>query len=201
MQSMSDATTFAFSPNHWPLSITFLEFRQTRHDVIPWTKTHLLLSANNTHHGVIFKVYNANRDVKDCSLGAFLYDFVTEALDLDYPGKNSSDRPWIVGSINGLIFLVIGVFHCVCRILKRDSWRDIDDFQGRKLWDNTAKFVDGKLPWLDKQWNIISIDLADEKCYFEECGFLKQGVFESDLSMFRNYTWIHVDVWVMKEYG
>lgn len=92
--------------------------------------------------------------------------------------------------------------------LKRDSWKRIDDFQGRELLDDTAKFVNGKLHWADKQWNIISIDLADEKwaeveqsCYFKGCRYFKLGVFESDLSVFCNYAWTHVDVWVMKEYG
>ncbi|XP_055813627.1 F-box/kelch-repeat protein At3g23880-like [Solanum dulcamara] len=244
-----------------------------------FVKTHLLLSASNkdyTHHGVMIKVSNANRGVKDCSLSALLYDSVPEAFDLDYPGQIPDGYPQLVGSANGLICLAINLFYgldCLilwnpsirkhkelpsCRLnlnrrhqehglphftfgfaydefqndykvvgifpiykyvslfrvevqiysLKSDSWKRIDDFKGRELLDDSAKFVNGKFHWLDKQWNIISIDLADEKwekveqpCCFKRCGFLKLGVFESDLSVFCNYAWTHVDVWVMKEYG
>lgn len=92
--------------------------------------------------------------------------------------------------------------------LKSDSWKRVKDYKGVELLGDFAKFVNGKLHWLDKHWNIISMDLADEKwtevdqpCCFKGCGFLKLGVFESDLSVFCNYAWTHVDVWVMKEYG
>ncbi|PHU21779.1 hypothetical protein BC332_06886 [Capsicum chinense] len=85
--------------------------------------------------------------------------------------------------------------------LKSDSWRCIDDCQGRLLANDFAT-------WLDDQLNIISIDLANEKwaeveqsCYFKRCGCLKLGVFEGDRSVFCNYEWTHVDIWAMKEYG
>ncbi|KAM3356476.1 hypothetical protein P3S68_023190 [Capsicum galapagoense] len=85
--------------------------------------------------------------------------------------------------------------------LKSDSWRCIDDCQGRLLASDFAT-------WLDDQLNIISIDLANEKwaeveqsCYFKRCGCLKLGVFEGDRSVFCNYEWTHVDIWAMKEYG
>ncbi|XP_009619458.1 F-box/kelch-repeat protein At3g23880-like [Nicotiana tomentosiformis] len=245
-----------------------------------FVKTHLLLSASNknyTHHGVIFEVSNDNHNVKDCSLSSLLYNSVTEAFDLDYPSKNPNHFPRIVGSINGLICLVISSFdglpdlflwnlsvrkykklrnyrlnvsrryhedECVdfnfgfaydefqddykvvgvfpiyryvhlCRIevkiynLKSNSWRSIDDFKGRLLLDDhSGKLVNGKLYWLDRGWNIVSIDLTDEKwaeveqpCSFKKCDFLSLGVFRSDLSAFCNEAWTHVDVWVMKEYG
>lgn len=64
----------------------------------------------------------------------------------------------------------------------------IDDFRGQELLAGTAKFVNGKLHWLDKQWNIISVDLADEKwaelerpSCFKKYGFLKLGVLGGDL--------------------
>ncbi|XP_009775226.2 F-box/kelch-repeat protein At3g23880-like [Nicotiana sylvestris] len=224
-----------------------------------------------------FEVSNDNSDVKDCSLSSLLHNSVTEAFDLDYPGKNPNHFPRIVGSINGLICLVINsfdglpdlflwnpsvrkykklrnyrlnlsrryhedecvdfnfgfaydefqndykvvgvfpIYRCIhlCRIevkiysLKSNSWRSIDHFKGRLLLDDhSGKLVNGKLYWLDKGWNIVSIDLACEKwaeveqpCSCKKCGFLSLGVFRSDLSAFCNEAWTHVDVWVMKEYG
>ncbi|XP_016470083.1 F-box/kelch-repeat protein At3g23880-like [Nicotiana tabacum] len=93
--------------------------------------------------------------------------------------------------------------------LKSDSWRDIDDFQGRQLLSVSGKLVNQKLHWLDRDRNIISIDLADEKWAevekpsdFKGCDFLVLGVFGNDLSAFCNYERMtHVDIWVMKEYG
>ncbi|XP_060178710.1 F-box/kelch-repeat protein At3g23880-like isoform X2 [Lycium barbarum] len=245
-----------------------------------FVKTHLLLSASNkdyTHHGLMFKFAStSDRGIKDCSLSALLCDSVTEAFDLDYPGKYyPNDYPRFVGSVNGLICLainrfmglddlflwnpsirkykklpscrlnqsrcyheqaldgfnfgfaydefqddykVVGIFPIsgkirLCRIevqiysLKSNSWRRIDDFQGRELLNAPAKCVNGKLHWLDKQRNIISIDLADEKWaeverpYSEGCGYVKLGVFGSDLAVLCNYGRTHVDVWVMTEYG
>ncbi|OIT20413.1 PREDICTED: F-box/kelch-repeat protein At3g23880-like [Nicotiana attenuata] len=44
-------------------------------------------------------------NLKLCSLGSLLYEFVTEAFDFDYPIKYPFDTAWIVGSVNGLICL------------------------------------------------------------------------------------------------
>ncbi|XP_059314412.1 F-box/kelch-repeat protein At3g23880-like [Lycium ferocissimum] len=231
-----------------------------------------------THHGLMFKVAStAIRGFKVCSLRALLYHPLTEAFDLDYPGKNLDDHPRLVGSINGLICLAIRILHgfddlylwnpsirkykklpsytlslssrncevrlsdfnfgfaydefqddykvvgvfpvyryagSLCRVevkiysLRSNSWRRVGDFQGRELLDHSAKFVNGKLHWLDRGRNIISIDLAHEiwveveqpSC-FKGCGRLKLGVFGSDLSVFCNYPSTHVDVWVMKDNG
>lgn len=169
--------------------------------------------------------------VKYCSVRSLLYHPVTEAFDLDYPGKSPNQYLWFVGVVNGFIcfsirlfdglydlflwnpsirkykklpnfkldvshhyylnghfnfkfgfaydevqddYNVVGIFTIYTRrnlsrvevkifSLKRDSWRCIDDFRGQELLAGTAKFVNGKLHWLDKQWNIISVDLADEK--------------------------------------
>ncbi|XP_016497979.2 F-box/kelch-repeat protein At3g23880-like [Nicotiana tabacum] len=117
-------------------------------------------------------------------------------------------------------YKVVGIFPIyrngrLCRVevkiysLKSDSWRDIDDFQGRQLLSVSGKLVNGKLHWLDRDQKIISIDLADEKWAeveqpsdFKGCGFLVLAVFGNDLSAFCNYEWTtHADVWVMKDYG
>ncbi|XP_059313716.1 F-box/kelch-repeat protein At3g23880-like isoform X3 [Lycium ferocissimum] len=245
-----------------------------------FVKTHLLLSGSNknyTHHGVTFMVAStANLGFKVCSLRALLYHPVTEAFDLDYPGKNPDDHPRLVGSINGLICLAIRILHgfddlylwnpsirkykklpsytlnlnrrdCevrlddfnfgfaydefqddykvvgifpiyrrgrLCRVevniysLKSNSWRRIDDFQGRELLYGPAKFVNDKLHWTAWGRDVISFDLADEKwseveqpSCFKGCEFLKLGMFGSDLSAFCNYARTHVDVWVMTDYG
>ncbi|XP_059310057.1 F-box/kelch-repeat protein At3g23880-like [Lycium ferocissimum] len=63
-----------------------------------------------THHGVMIKVAStARRGFKDCSLSSLFYDSVTEAFDLDYPGKNPDEYPRVVGSVNGLICLAISI--------------------------------------------------------------------------------------------
>nr|XP_016433937.1 PREDICTED: F-box protein At4g22390-like isoform X2 [Nicotiana tabacum] len=118
-------------------------------------------------------------------------------------------------------YKIVGIFPIhrngrLCRVevkiysLKSDSWRDIDDFQGRQLLSVSGKLVNQKLHWLDWDQNIIFFFyLADEKWAkveqpsdFKGCGFLVLGVFRNDLSAFCNYEWTtHVDIWVMKEYG
>ncbi|XP_060203017.1 F-box/kelch-repeat protein At3g23880-like [Lycium barbarum] len=98
--------------------------------------------------------------------------------------------------------------------LKSDSWRTLDDFQGRVLYRSWGKLVNGKLHWLtgDDAWGIMSIDLVDEKCrkmeqpcYREENLILNLGVLGSDLSVicnyWRNFQISQVEVWIMKEYG
>ncbi|KAM3326671.1 hypothetical protein P3S67_001797 [Capsicum chacoense] len=48
--------------------------------------------------------------------------------------------------------------------LKSDSWRCIDNFQGRNLLDGSPKLVNGKLHWFGGGAKIIfAFDLADEK--------------------------------------
>ncbi|XP_016454950.1 F-box/kelch-repeat protein At3g23880-like [Nicotiana tabacum] len=72
--------------------------------------THLNIAANSkeyTQHSVILKSCPPDFKLKNCSLSSLLYDSVTEAFDLGYPMK----KPWgyvrIVGSVNGLVCLVI----------------------------------------------------------------------------------------------
>ncbi|XP_059311791.1 F-box/kelch-repeat protein At3g23880-like, partial [Lycium ferocissimum] len=89
-----------------------------------FVKTHLCICTNDkdyTHHRVVLKVDPTH--LKNCSLTSLLYDSVTEAFDLDYPMKQPhtsivtlpfkiaypmKNSIWVVGSVNGLICLVIG---------------------------------------------------------------------------------------------
>lgn len=100
--------------------------------------------------------------------------------------------------------------------LKDDSWRSIHFAQDWVQFLNCGKFVNGKLHWaninglcLHKGWNIISLDLSDEKwekveqpCYDEKDAILVLGVLENNLSMIcdANHQRTYLDVWVMKEY-
>nr|XP_009776088.1 PREDICTED: F-box/kelch-repeat protein At3g23880-like [Nicotiana sylvestris] len=63
-------------------------------------------------------------------------------------------------------YKIVGIFPIhrngrLCRVevkiysLKSDSWRDIDDFQGRQLLSVSGKLVNQKLHWLDWDQNII----------------------------------------------
>nr|XP_016468097.1 PREDICTED: F-box/kelch-repeat protein At3g06240-like [Nicotiana tabacum]XP_018623139.2 F-box/kelch-repeat protein At3g06240-like isoform X1 [Nicotiana tomentosiformis] len=81
-----------------------------------FVKTHLSLSANNkdySRHKVM--MYHVPKySFKDCSLMSLFNESVTEAFDLNFPMKfNGLDRNkkkkypvWIMGSVNGLIYLV-----------------------------------------------------------------------------------------------
>ncbi|PHU21759.1 hypothetical protein BC332_06866 [Capsicum chinense] len=80
-----------------------------------FVKNHLLLSTTNkdyNHHGILLKFASKNEHgVKDCSLRDVLYHPETGALvDLDYPGKNRHDHPFLVGSVNGLVCLAFGLY-------------------------------------------------------------------------------------------
>ncbi|KAM3383003.1 F-box/kelch-repeat protein like [Capsicum galapagoense] len=76
---------------------------------------HLSLSANNnnkykeehdTHHMLILGINEDKWNFKECTLSSLFFDSVTEAFDLDSPIKNATESTYIVGSCNGLIFLV-----------------------------------------------------------------------------------------------
>ncbi|KAH0698839.1 hypothetical protein KY284_013054 [Solanum tuberosum] len=72
--------------------------------------THLSKSANNkdfTHHRFMLSFCLPKYNLKDCSASSLLYDSVAEALDLEYPTKEIRRSVEIVGSVNGLICLVI----------------------------------------------------------------------------------------------
>ncbi|KAF3644256.1 putative F-box/kelch-repeat protein-like isoform X2 [Capsicum annuum] len=122
-----------------------------------FVKAHLLLSSTNkdyTHHRVLCEAYYSNPDVRGCSVSSLLCDSVTEALDLDYHRKIFGAHPRL-GHPSDVEVKMYS--------LKSDSWSRIGDLQYRELFSYSAKFVKGKLHWLDKQWNIISIDLTNEK--------------------------------------
>ncbi|XP_060198590.1 F-box/kelch-repeat protein At3g23880-like isoform X1 [Lycium barbarum] len=76
-----------------------------------FVNTHLSICANNkdnTHQRLIVTVNRHKYNLKDISVSSLLYDSVTEALDLDYPTRNTHKCISIVGSINGLICLSVG---------------------------------------------------------------------------------------------
>ncbi|KAM3326592.1 F-box/kelch-repeat protein like [Capsicum chacoense] len=109
--------------------------------------------------------------------------------------------------------------------LKSNSWSSMDDIPDVVRLIKPCKFVNGKLHWtgvlswansiyggFHKDWNIVSIDLADEKWgeveqprYGEEDFSLNLEVLGSDLSVLSNcmkkHTESHTEVWVMREYG
>ncbi|XP_059291388.1 F-box/kelch-repeat protein At3g23880-like [Lycium ferocissimum] len=98
--------------------------------------------------------------------------------------------------------------------LMSDSWRTLDDFQGRVFPRHSSKLVNGKLHLVtdDDGWGIMSVDLVDEKCrkmeqpfYRKENLCLNLGVLGSDLSVicnyWRNFLINQAEVWIMKEYG
>ncbi|XP_060181960.1 F-box/kelch-repeat protein At3g23880-like [Lycium barbarum] len=100
--------------------------------------------------------------------------------------------------------------------LKSDYWRTvIGNYPGEMCSSDVGTFVNGKLHWasnngccLHRGWNIISIDLTDEKWgkleqprYGEGDTLLLLSVLRSDLSVCCSYMRSHTDVWVMKEYG
>ncbi|KAF3664066.1 hypothetical protein T459_07968 [Capsicum annuum] len=121
----------------------------------------------------------------------------------------SSDDYKVVGCIEDRINLVpqaeVEIYS-----LKSDSWRSKDDVPDGVLLSKPCKCVNGKLHWINnnKESNIISFDLADEKWgkvelprYREGNLFLDLKVLGSDLCVFCNYMEIHADVWVMRDYG
>ncbi|KAL3373414.1 hypothetical protein AABB24_005417 [Solanum stoloniferum] len=97
--------------------------------------------------------------------------------------------------------------------LNSNSWTSIEDFETGNICTKSGMFVNGKLLWANDIYHtsgsdIISFDLADrtwgkvQQPYYGERDFCwTLGVLESDLSVFCNYQRIHVDVWVLKEYG
>ncbi|KAH0686140.1 hypothetical protein KY289_018901 [Solanum tuberosum] len=94
--------------------------------------------------------------------------------------------------------------------LNSNSWTSIEDFETGNICTKSGMFVNGKLLWANDIYHtsgsdIISFDLADrawgkvQQPYYGERDFCwTLGVLESDLSVFQR---IHVDVWVLKEYG
>ncbi|KAM3249134.1 hypothetical protein P3L10_010903 [Capsicum annuum] len=99
-----------------------------------FVKNHLLLSTTNkdyNHHGILLKFASKNEHgVKDCSLRVVLYHPETGALvDLDYPGKNRHDHPFLVDSVNGLVCLAFGLYDlitCDLSVLCNNTWRHTD---------------------------------------------------------------------------
>lgn len=84
--------------------------------------THLTLSTNNnkdyTHHwlGMNFRAAKNGLHqykLQGCTVSSLLYESVAEEFDLDYPCKVLHDHFSVVGSVNGLICLVIEEYELV----------------------------------------------------------------------------------------
>ncbi|PHT37698.1 Glycerate dehydrogenase HPR, peroxisomal [Capsicum baccatum] len=173
-------------------------------------KTHLSLSANkkeDTHHMLILDPGVDKWNFKECLLRSLYEDSVIEVFDLNYPFENSGSYISILGSCNGLIFVV---HYSECSLLWNPTtkkYKTLPDFRpiygniygfgydelhdDYKVVDISCLFANGKLHWetivvgpnfsnARKGTNIISFDLANEKCY---------------------YKGTHFSAWVMKEYG
>ncbi|XP_055812064.1 F-box/kelch-repeat protein At3g23880-like [Solanum dulcamara] len=97
-----------------------------------------------------------------------------------------------------------------------DSWRIIvHDRQYGLFREDEGVFVNGKLHWAnspsqDEHWDIICIDVTDEKWgkvekpFYGEGDFdltLSMGVLGNDLSILCNNQSLQTHVWIMKEYG
>ncbi|XP_019233642.1 PREDICTED: F-box/kelch-repeat protein At3g23880-like [Nicotiana attenuata] len=76
-----------------------------------FVKTHLSLSANNkeyTHHRLMLSSSRAEYHFKHCYLSSLIYESVTRVCDFDNPMRKPRKTVEIVGSVNGLICLIIG---------------------------------------------------------------------------------------------
>ncbi|KAF3646909.1 putative early light-induced protein, chloroplastic-like [Capsicum annuum] len=124
--------------------------------------------------------------------------------------------------MHGFLILEDHVVVKICS-LKSNSWSSMDDIPVVVRLTKPFKFVNGKLHWagvlswsnniyggFHKDWNIVSIDLADEKPgeveqpRYGEGGFcLNLEVLGSDLSVLCNCikNYIESYMWVMREYG
>ncbi|KAF3646908.1 hypothetical protein FXO38_18926 [Capsicum annuum] len=202
-----------------------------------FVKTHLTISAHQrvvlTEVRDLFSFRDVQYILKDCSLNSLRNDPVTEALDLVSDdcsfvygfGYDEYNDDYKVVCVRHR-FLILED-HVVVKIysLKSNSCSSMDDIPDVVRLIKPCKFVNGKLHWtgvlswanniyggFHKDWNIVSIDLADEKWgeveqprYGEEDFSLNLEVLGSDLSVLsncmKNYTESHTEVWVMREYG
>ncbi|XP_060216314.1 uncharacterized protein LOC132643802 [Lycium barbarum] len=151
--------------------------------------------------------------IKNYSLSSLLYDYVSEAFDLDYPMERDRTRLEVVGSVGGLKFKKLptatlmsftSMSDCVSKPyaymydfgydeLHDDYKRSTDAIHrgvmSNKLGDEPSMLLNGKLHWRSS-WDIISVDLVDGKwgkmeqpCYAKGDFNSKFGILGSDLSM------------------
>ncbi|XP_047320250.1 F-box/kelch-repeat protein At3g23880-like [Impatiens glandulifera] len=131
----------------------------------------------------------AHFNLKSCSLSSVLYEETLSTRVLDYPLKNPRRSIRIVGSVNGLVCIVIdnkvlvlwnpstgksrrlpncGFKKSPVRVygLKSDSWKKIGDFPGRPMQNVSSMFVSGSLHWISVTGlfmrSVISLDLSKE---------------------------------------
>ncbi|KAM3326658.1 hypothetical protein P3S67_001784 [Capsicum chacoense] len=182
-------------------------FVETSYKIPLEIQNHLLLYTTNNdynHHGILLKFASKNEHGdKDCSLRDVLYHPETGALvDLDYPGKNRHDHPFLVGSVNGLVCLAFSLYDLFIwnpSIIKHMKLRNYElNLIMIYSWESESpgnfKFGFG--------YDELQDDYKIEKpCNFKEYHHLVLGVLGSDHSVLCNNTWRHTDVWVMKEYG
>ncbi|KAL0403429.1 UNVERIFIED_CONTAM: putative F-box protein [Sesamum radiatum] len=120
--------------------------------------------------------------------------------------------------------LVLGIFSGFCTAgryesrvkvysLRANSWKRILVFKDGLPFDDTGKFVSGKLHWgrrvgFNSRWEIVSFDLGSEVCgtveqpRYVEGGFSPSlGVLGGSLCVLCDFPKTSVDVWILREYG
>ncbi|KAL0452212.1 UNVERIFIED_CONTAM: F-box/kelch-repeat protein [Sesamum latifolium] len=121
-------------------------------------------------------------------------------------------------------YKVLGIFSGFCTAgryetrvkvysLRANSWKRIDVFKDGLPFDDTGKFVSGKLHWgrrvgFNSRWEIVSFDLGSEVCgtveqpRYVEGGFSPSfGVLGGCLCVLCDFPKTSVDVWILREYG
>lgn len=151
--------------------------------------------------------YKQLPDVDDkMKRGLFItkYGFGFDELNDDYK---------VVGILSG--FCNAGRYETMVKIysLRSDSWKRIDVFNDGLPFDDSGKFVNGKLHWgrrfgLNSKWDIVSLDLGSEICAlveqpsYGESGFSPSlGVLEGCLCVLCDFPNTSMDVWILKQYG
>ncbi|KAL9165480.1 hypothetical protein ABFS82_06G173500 [Erythranthe guttata] len=143
-------------------------------------------------------------------------DFIEQGLFITKYGfgfDESNDDYKVVGILSG--FCNRDRYETMVKVysLRTNSWKRIDVFNDGLPFDDTAKFVSGKLHWgkrngSNSKWDIVSFDLASGVCgnvarpsYVETDFSPSLGVLGGCLCVLSNSRKSSVDVWVMKEYG
>ncbi|KAK4403833.1 F-box/kelch-repeat protein [Sesamum angolense] len=121
-------------------------------------------------------------------------------------------------------YKVLGIFSGFCTAgryetrvkvysLRANSWKRIDVFKDGLPFDDTGKFVSGKLHWgrrvgFNSRWEIVSFDLGSEVCgKVEQPGYIEGGfspslgVLGGCLCVLCDFPKTSVDVWILREYG
>ncbi|KAK4710025.1 hypothetical protein R3W88_004538 [Solanum pinnatisectum] len=162
-------------------------------------------------------------NLKDCSASSLLYDSVAEALYLEYPTKEIRRSVEIVGSVNGLICLVIAKKYfliwnpSIRKFKKLPECRDELCFGHHSMYGFVYDEVHGDYKVVAGFNNesysysfLVKVKMyslnSDSWTSLEDC---KSGVLGTESGVFVNgklhwansYRRIQADVWVLKEYG